>query len=288
MLASVVLAIPKRPNDLDHGHVMTRSFFAISSERPAHTRGKCDCCHPEVEVAFLHAGATHATIGGRSTVLRAGQYWIISGDVEHTTHTAEDGSRGTYLQLLPSFLDRVADDLGVARRRRRHTAPGPITPALRGALVALDSELTSERPAPLLVESIGQYIAGVLTRAGAEDARASALRLDRRDRRLERAVELMHSAPAQPHSLEVLAGVAGLSKFRFAHLFKSRYGVSPHRYLVRMRTRLAAERLLQSQQSVTAIALEFGFSSGSRFAHELRREHGLSPSEYRELGGSKN
>jgi AraC-like DNA-binding protein len=272
---------------VDLGSVVTDSLIAIVSERPAHTRGRCDCCHAAIEVAFLRAGATHATIGGRSSVLRPGQYWVISGDVEHTTRTAEEGSRGTYLQLRPSFIDGIADELGVAPWARRHTAATAITPALHGALVALEAELTSERPAQLLVESVAQYLTGVLLRHVARGAPPTAIRVEPHARRVVRAVDLMHAMPAYPHSLEELASAAGLSKFRFAHLFKAHYGVSPHRYLVNLRTRLGAERLRQSDLSVARVALDLGFASGSRFAREIARQYGVSPSAYRASEGSK-
>ena len=229
----------------------------------------------------MEAGATHAEVGGRSVTLRAGQFWVFSSEVEHTTRTADEGSRGIYLQLRPAVLNQLAEELGTERWGKRHTAAHATPTKLQGALASLRGELHGAEPAPLLVESLGQFIAGfVLRQSGAREA-PKVLTPKGCEARLARAVELMHALPAENHSLASLADAAGLSKFRFAHVFKAHYGISPHRYLLRLRAQLGAERLLEEDHSVSRIAYELGFSSGSRFAREFRRHFHISPSEYR-------
>lgn len=273
----MALIRPDRPHDVDHGYAELPDLLAIDSSRPAHVSGQCDCCHEAIELAFLSQGATHATIGGRVGTLQAGELHVIPSAVPHSTRAGAKGSRGLYVQLRPSVVARMADAMGV-RAVRWPTGPHPISAAQRGVVLALRSELAARR-APLLVESLTTYLVGDVLGVEPSTTRAP------RDRRLERAIELMRALPHAPHSLEELAAAAGLSKFRFAHLFKARYATSPHQYLTVLRLELAAERLRDTETSISQIAFDLGFSSSSRFARAFRMRFGLTPTELRVAHG---
>jgi AraC-like DNA-binding protein len=69
------------------------------------------------------------------------------------------------------------------------------------------------------------------------------------------------------------------------YCFRQELGMTPIDYLNRYRV-LQAQRLLrETNQSITTIALEVGFSSSSYFSRMFRRLTGRSPDEYRRAGG---
>jgi AraC-like DNA-binding protein len=72
-----------------------------------------------------------------------------------------------------------------------------------------------------------------------------------------------------------------LSPFHFLRLFSTVLGVTPHQYLVRARLRRAARLLIETQQSVTNIALEAGFADLSNFVRTFHRAAGVSPGHFR-------
>jgi AraC-like DNA-binding protein len=82
-------------------------------------------------------------------------------------------------------------------------------------------------------------------------------------------------------SVEVLAGIAGLSMFHFARAFKQSEGLTPHEYLVQCRIRRAQELLADTDLPLSEIALASGFSDQSHCARRFRERVGVTPSSYR-------
>jgi len=81
-----------------------------------------------------------------------------------------------------------------------------------------------------------------------------------------------------------LATLAGLSRSRFSHRFKSLLSVSPARYLLQWRLRLAASWLRNGYMPLSQIALELGYESDASFGRAFKRFMGVSPGAVREPG----
>jgi AraC family transcriptional regulator len=101
------------------------------------------------------------------------------------------------------------------------------------------------------------------------------------DRRIRRAVELMHARLADDLTLEEMAAAAYLSPFHFARLFKKLTGATPHAYLSGLRLARAQSLLAETDFSVTEIALKVGYDSPSHFTKAFRQAAGLTPREFR-------
>jgi AraC-like DNA-binding protein len=86
---------------------------------------------------------------------------------------------------------------------------------------------------------------------------------------------------AQPLTLDELAREAALSRFHFVRTFRNVFGVTPGRYLTRVRVE-RAKALLVDGVSVTEVCFAVGFRSVGSFSSRFRREVGRSPSTYRE------
>jgi AraC family transcriptional regulator len=82
-------------------------------------------------------------------------------------------------------------------------------------------------------------------------------------------------------SLAELAELAQLSVFHFSRAFKQSFGMPPHRYHTSRRIERAKILLAKPNQSVTAIALDMGFSDTSSFTATFRKSAGRTPTEYR-------
>lgn len=97
---------------------------------------------------------------------------------------------------------------------------------------------------------------------------------------LERLKALLETAPDQPLSLAAMASMAGLDEFLLIRRFRRRYGLTPHRFLVQNRLRLA-RRELAGSLPLTQVALRAGFYDQSHFNREFRGAAALSPKQYR-------
>jgi AraC family transcriptional regulator len=101
------------------------------------------------------------------------------------------------------------------------------------------------------------------------------------DRRIRRAVELMHAHLDRDLPLEEIAASAHLSPFHFARLFKKLTGATPHAYLASLRAARAQTLLAESDLSVTEVAARVGYMSSSHFAKAFRQATGISPRAFR-------
>jgi len=81
----------------------------------------------------------------------------------------------------------------------------------------------------------------------------------------------------------VMARVAGLSPYHFLRTFERLTGVTPHRYVRRMRLREAAVRLAREKAKVLDIAFDCGFGGVSNFNRAFLEEYGMSPRRYRKM-----
>jgi AraC-like DNA-binding protein len=100
------------------------------------------------------------------------------------------------------------------------------------------------------------------------------------DKQMGPAITAMHESPGYRWTLRELAGRAGMSRSAFAQRFKEKVGSSAMEYLTRWRMLRAADRLMESRDSVSTIALSLGYESESAFGFAFKREMGCSPRQY--------
>lgn len=91
-------------------------------------------------------------------------------------------------------------------------------------------------------------------------------------------------AYAKPITLDAMAAMAQLSRFHFIRAFRAVTGENPRQYLIAARLRAAADRLLDTHEPVTSIALNVGFNDLSHFNATFRRTFGMAPCAWRGYG----
>jgi transcriptional regulator GlxA family with amidase domain len=101
-------------------------------------------------------------------------------------------------------------------------------------------------------------------------------------RAVRRAIEYMQANLAESVRLEDIAGAAGQSVFHFSRTFRHATGLAPHRYLIEARIVRVKTLLLESGQSLAAIAEEAGFSDQSHMSKVFRRLAGTTPKQFRD------
>jgi AraC-like DNA-binding protein len=100
------------------------------------------------------------------------------------------------------------------------------------------------------------------------------------DKQLCGAMQAIHDKPAHHWTLQTLAERAGMSRTIFASRFKEAVGSSVMEYLSRWRMLLAGDRLRNTGDSVSQIALSLGYESESAFSKAFKRVMGCSPRQY--------
>ncbi len=100
-------------------------------------------------------------------------------------------------------------------------------------------------------------------------------------RDVKRAIDYMQAkldAPITIADITAASGIAGRTLFKH---FEEYHGISPMRYLRNVRLEKAREALARAQpgESITAIAMSWGFSHMGRFSVEYRKRFGERPSD---------
>jgi len=85
----------------------------------------------------------------------------------------------------------------------------------------------------------------------------------------------------QPSSLQELAGLVKLSRWHFCTAFHLAAGQTPREWMIDQRMRKARNLLLETDSSITDIALAVGYRSASAFTVQFRRTVGMAPTDYR-------
>lgn len=85
----------------------------------------------------------------------------------------------------------------------------------------------------------------------------------------------------EPLSVPQMAARANLSPSRFSALFKQRYAMPPHRYLLDMRISHAKDLLDNPELSQEHIAQYCGFADVHHFSKIFRKACGMTPGEWR-------
>lgn len=150
---------------------------------------------------------------------------------------------------------------------------------------SLTRELVSEDSgSEIVIGAVVEQIVVHLLRKFCNMRRSDELELSRVgliDRRIRRAVELMHSQLDHELSLKEIAAASYLSPFHFSRLFKKLTGTTPHAYLGSLRTKQAQLLLAESDLSITEISARVGYSSSSHFTQAFRQSTGLTPRAFR-------
>lgn len=106
------------------------------------------------------------------------------------------------------------------------------------------------------------------------------------DPRLARALAAMHDAPGKPWTLDDLADCAGMSRTRFAVLFRTVIGTTPIDYLMRWRM-MIAQNMLRQGKSVKAVAAAVGYESPAALSRSFAKIVGLSPRAWSAIGSGE-
>jgi len=100
------------------------------------------------------------------------------------------------------------------------------------------------------------------------------------DEQLRLAINAIHANPSRRWTLQDLASHSGMSRSNFALRFKEVTSETPMEYLARWRMLLAGDRLLNSSEPISTIALSLGYESESAFSTAFKRMMGCTPRQY--------
>jgi transcriptional regulator GlxA family with amidase domain len=158
-----------------------------------------------------------------------------------------------------------------------------------GGTAALDLMLAliAERHGHFIAAEVAEQFLHTRIRPPGESQRmAVQWRYGITDRRMVRVINLMEQNIEHPLHTQTLAQIAGISRRQLERRFLGEFGKTPSRFYVELRLKHAQALLLQSTDSLLAVALKCGFSSASHFGRCFRATYHETPARVRRAGHS--
>jgi AraC family transcriptional regulator len=192
-----------------------------------------------------------------------------------------------HLYLPTTLFRRLSDDFnlpGAPAHSIRYVA-GIQDEMIDQIVLSILSEMTNETTAGrMYVEAASLMLAARIIHEYCDSGSCTptappAHRLDHV--RLRRVLDYISAHVADEITLAELARIACLSTFHFARMFTLAIGVSPHRYVSRIRLENAMAEIAAGRLPLAQIALNARFSSQSSFTRAFHRATGMTPAEYR-------
>lgn len=103
----------------------------------------------------------------------------------------------------------------------------------------------------------------------------------KRDARVQAVVEYLVAHPTQPLNISYLCDIAQMSSSSLRRHFKEHTGKTPGDFMKELRVMVAARKLLVTNERISGIAYELGFTNQNYFSRMFKQVFGVSPSQYR-------
>ncbi len=241
--------------------------------------------HPgAVEICYLERGCQTYRAGNRDYHLVGGDvFFTAAGEPHDTGGNAEDRgilywlnltvpNDGESLLLLPP---RESAELmtRLSGLPERQFLGRPVLKQIFNGILDLCEQPANALMRIAVANQLVRYVLEIIDCAHCDQAL-------HRSPVLSRIAERISSSPERDYSLIALADEAGLSLSRFKTKFKAQMGIGPHEFILRCKMQAAKKFLKNGDLSVTATAMELGFSSSQYFATVFKRFTQQTPVEF--------
>jgi AraC-like DNA-binding protein len=250
-------------------------------------------CHHEVELIAIHNSHGLAILDGHAQRFRAGDvFWVASLAAHSFTNRLKDSKGSDWTQytvaLIPSgFLGKNSAFLpeatnlrrllscsssAVLEGRLRHSIAGkmkqlPQTSGMGGLVLLLDI-LNEIAESPAEMRMIEGGVEGVSLKQHVTE-------------RLAKVHRFIHDHCGEEIDLAAVAKCACMSPSAFSRWFHQKSGKKFKDYLNEVRVIEAGSRLVFSDEPITSLCFDCGFSNLSNFNRQFLRIKGCTPSEFR-------
>ncbi len=152
-----------------------------------------------------------------------------------------------------------------------------VTAGIDVALALVEDDVGTE-----IAESVARWLVMFLRRPGGQSQFAAPVwRARAQAPPVRRAQDLIESSPGADHRVGVLASNVAMSERHFLRRFAAETGMTPARYVARVRVEAARRELESNDDPVAVIAGRVGFGTSESMRRTFHRHVGASPDDYR-------
>lgn len=223
--------------------------------------------HQGWQLVAVMKGERHYQFRKGSIIARPGQLVVLPPRLIHRARCLDRGETSFRIATIPE----ACVDVGTAAVATCHSAPSLISAFVSIFKVlsfADDIEVKS-----MILSRLKEILAESMLISGLRSPAIPPLILEIEAYILERFDQAL--------SLNVLASMAGLSRYHFAHIFSKYVGLSPLAF--HCRARLMKARLLIGQGwTISDTSAYLNFADQSHFGRRFKRVYDMTPGEYQQ------
>ncbi len=236
--------------------------------------------HETFTIAAVVEGSFRYTADTGASLLHSGG--LLLGNFGACFECGHDHSRGDRCIAIHLSPDYFAEVSASASGRANYRFRTSMLPAGPGSLswVARAQSVVARNDAFEIDETVIELLETVIAvSSGETPGRQSVSATD--ERRISAALHLIEDNFSGTVNLDGLASSAAMSKYHFVRTFRRITGTTPYQYVLALRMRQAAIRLVSSSAPISEIAFDAGFGDLSTFISQFRRQFGEAPSRHR-------
>ncbi len=247
--------------------------------------------HPEVELTLITYGRGLRFVGDSIERFDAGDLVLLGSGLPHTwaSDAKSRNHRSVVVQFLPAFWGGEFGSLPEMRR-----VSDLIERSARGLVFAgrarqraekIMTDLSASRSSPIdkllsLISALAELCRDANVRTLCRTA-TNAVVSEQVGRRVRTVLDRVHADIVELPTQAELAESVGMSPQAFSRFFKRQVGKTFVGYVNEWRVGLACRSLLETDDPITAVAIDSGFDNLSHFNRQFRRIIGCTPSDYR-------
>lgn len=249
--------------------------------------------HPYYEIGYLLAGKRQMTVNHSIYTMERGDIVLVNrGDLHKGSNVTHAGEVIEWIGLYftEDYLKPFMEVMGVQEACECFSHCIVKIPAKRREYVEeLFKKMLYEYEkidalSPLLVKSYFYELLSLIIRCEQNKAE-EVKKLDPDDELIANAAEYIYNNYYMNITLEDIAKKYNMSKSAFSKKFKTLTGCGFKEYLISVRIKEACMRLVETDLSITDIALDCGFSDSNYFGDAFRKVKGVAPNKYRRNKG---
>jgi len=247
-----------------------------------------DHYHTFYEVLYLHSGTCRFLLKDTVYDLSKGDFvFIAPGELHHSNYEKGTSCEIVMVYFHEQYVEQgmfqkwLTSGKGISLNSFRGSIPALYQEDFEGLLNRMWSENTQ------IDEYSNAYLAGYLQEFLLFLMRHSVMNeeepemLNAKDADILLATKYIYNNFTKPLTLEEVSAIASLSPTYFSKKFKQVTGMGFKEYLNFVRLKHAQAALLTTTNTITDIALEYGFNDSNYFKDLFKKVYGKSPREFR-------
>lgn len=246
---------------------------------------------PNAGFHFVRQGSCWVTINNKVEQLHTGDLIFIGPNIDHIL-SSEPPNGGSFNKsdstlLLCGYchfeqetltpLKDIFPDITIVRKSELFEHPW-----LKSTFEQLSSEYMAQQPGTeIIVNKLTEVVLVELIRINFGRQEQNSFLMALKDKRISKALQLIHDSPQKPWTIELLATEIGMSRAAFAKRFTDMVGQPMFAYLSQLRVQKAKEMLSTTSLAVDDIALNIGYESERAFTKTFAKYVGTTPKQFR-------